>query len=190
MACWVPHCICCTDGHRRRCGPGFFHRLLGLLSVTGAPHSRSSRSEIDHVDLGQVVLDDPEQRASADPVGCPSIGNHSSPCWLAIFSAANSTSACAAPTTCSFRTGARGSTAVGFIEPSTCCRGNSAPPAPGARKTALGGTTSGIASQFENSPTGTSRAMTQRRPLPVLFTISGTSHDWPAPTPIPATRRN
>ena len=167
--------------------PWVFHCLLGLLSVTGLRISEALDLKLDDVDLESRRAHDPGcQVRSIPPCAPPSIHTHRA--GSTTFSDANSFSARAARTTCSFPTAARGSTSVAFIEPSTRCRGKRACGRL-ARATVPGCTTSGIALRFKCSPAGTSRARTRRDGCRCCRPISGT-YTWPAPTGISATGRN
>jgi site-specific recombinase XerD len=166
--------------------PWVFHCLLGLLSVTGLRISEALDLKLDDVDLEQGVLTIRAAKFGRFRL-VPSIHPHA-PCSSTTFSAANSSSARAARTTCSFLIVARGSTSVAFIEPSTRYRGKQACGRL-ARAMVPGCTTSGTALRFKCSSAGTSPARTRRDDCRCCRPISGTC-TWLAPTGISATGLN
>src|SRR6516164_6621561 len=120
-------------------------------------------------------------------LSCHSIHPHSARCCNT-SSDANSFSANAARTTCSFPIVARGSTAVVFSESSTRCHGKLACGHP-ACAMAPGCTTCDTALRFKYSPAGTCRGRTRRDDCRRCRPISGT-YAWPGPIGISATRRS
>jgi len=166
--------------------PWVFHCLLGLLSVTGLRISEALDLKLDDVDLRQGVLTIRAAKLGRSRL-VPSIHPHSARCCNT-SSDANSFSANAARTTCSFPIVARGSTAVAFSESSTRCHGKLACGHP-ACAMAPGCTTSDTALRFKYSPGGTSRGRTRREDCRRCRPISGT-YAWPGPIGISATRRS
>ena len=131
----------------------------GFAQRHGSAHLRSARSEARRCRSRARRAHDPGCQARSIPSRAPS-SIHTHCAGPTTFSDANSFSARAARTTCSFPIVVRGSTSVAFIEPSTRCRGKRACGRP-ARATAPGCTTSGTALRFKCSPDGTSWARTR-----------------------------